>query len=176
MIPVLLLPDDIRFDFARPRAPVYSGDFTWLIPRSAPSLACVGDVVSRYCSKIPGVNGPMIMLIDGKTRRSIGIDTGWALGLPGLRLVNPAGSVALPAMRRICEILSSGELVKLVIEVEGEEDMLALPSIACSPEGGYVVYGIPGRGASVIRVDKRARIDAQLRILLLRPGTAGLKH
>jgi uncharacterized protein (UPF0218 family) len=39
-----------------------------------------------------------------------------------------------------------------VIEVDGEEDLAALPAILATPEGGCVVYGQPGEGMVLVPV------------------------
>lgn len=168
MIPVLKLPEDIRFDFARPRAPIYTGDFTRYLPRGLPSLACVGDIVSSYCARRPDIARSLVLVLDGKTRRTEKVLPVALEAARSMRTVNPPGTIALGAIRILCNLLEE-EGASLLL-VDGEEDMLALPAIACSPLGGAVVYGIPGRGATVIRVDRRVRGEAGLRLLSLRPG------
>ncbi|MCE4628473.1 MAG: DUF359 domain-containing protein [Desulfurococcales archaeon] len=168
MIPVLRLPTDIRFDFARPRAPIHSGDFTVLLPRGLPSLACVGDVVSSYCARRPGIAHSLVLVLDGKTRRTRKVLPVDLEADRKLKIVNPPGTISLGAARTLCDLLERRGTTVLL--VDGEEDMLALPAIACSPLGGAVVYGIPGRGATIILVDRRVRGEAGLRLLSLKPG------
>ncbi len=167
-LPVYLLPKELRFDFARSRGIVVSGDFTPLIDPNAPSLSCIGDVVSSYCSRIERFEGVIVMVVDGKTRRTERIE-GRIHSDIELKVKNPAGTVSWQAARLLCSLQQRGSGRVLVV-VDGEEDMLALPSIACSPLGGYVVYGVPGRGAAVIRVMRWNSWDAQTRILSLKPS------
>jgi uncharacterized protein (UPF0218 family) len=167
-----ILPEPLRFDFSRPRAPIVSGDFTSLIPRNSPALACIGDVVSTYCSKLIGIlNGLLLMVVDGKTRRKE--ETGIPENLPvkTFTLQNPPGTINSRTARRICEILQSHGRGAIRIIIRGEEDMLALPAIACSPIGGYVTFGIPGVGAALLRIERWAQQDVYLRMLLLKPAS-----
>jgi uncharacterized protein (UPF0218 family) len=41
--------------------------------------------------------------------------------------------------------------------VDGEEDLLAIPVILNAPLGTRVVYGLPGKGAILIAVDRKIK-------------------
>ncbi|MCE4624741.1 MAG: DUF359 domain-containing protein [Desulfurococcales archaeon] len=168
--PAYILPSALRFDFARPRGPVYSGDFTKHIDRSAPSVTCVGDVVSSYCSKgLKDFSGALLMVIDGKTRRTSRIDHSFNREEGNIwRVRNPPGTITWFSARLICRLLQEPTGRHLIL-VDGEEDMLALPSISCTPLGGYVIFGIPLKGAAVVRVYPWILWDAQNRLLSLTP-------
>lgn len=170
MTPRLCLPPEARRDFARPRGLVYSGNIT---PRLAkePNLVCVGDVVSSYCARAGSPN--MVLIIDGKTRRS---EEAPPLTLESSKLVrvfNPPGGLTPEAIITVSECVSSTG--KCVIMVEGEEDMLALPAIASAPINSLVVYGVPGVGAAFIRVTQYTRLEASNRLLELKPCPQGFK-
>jgi uncharacterized protein (UPF0218 family) len=45
--------------------------------------------------------------------------------------------------------------------VEGEEDLAALACVAMAPLGSCLVYGVPGKGMAVIRVDEDAACQAR---------------
>jgi len=45
----------------------------------------------------------------------------------------------------------------VTIEVEGEEDLSALPAIYLAPNDTTVLYGLPSRGIVVVEVGKKER-------------------
>ena len=162
---LFLLPASKRRDFAWPRGLVYSGDFTGLLDGFSP-IFCVGDVVSSYCARA-GL-GHVILVVDGKTRRSITTGRLQVEGFKVLKIRNPRGSLSHEAYTTYCRI--ARDPGRWLVEVEGEEDMTALAAIACTPPGGAVVYGVPGVGASIIRVNTGVSREAQARLLALRPA------
>ena len=171
---VYRLPPTLRFDFARPRGLIIKGDFTKIIPGNLPSIACIGDVVSRYCINWAGphVRSIVVLVLDGSTRRE---KLGTYPNLQGYTIIktsNPRGTVAAGAARRLCSALRGSHGSRVALIVSGEEDMLALPAISCSMLGGLVVYGVPGIGAALIRVSRATRWEASGRLLLLRPSSA----
>ena len=165
---VYSLPEDLRFDFARPRGIIARGDFTRLVPPS-PSVACIGDVVSSFCAGADGKWDILVIAVDGVTRRRESVEPPRLEGFYIVRVRNPRGTISRAAARAVCNALSGRLGRKVALAVDGEEDMLALAAIACSPLGGHVIYGVPGRGAAIIRVTRLSRLDAQTRLLLLRP-------
>ncbi len=90
------------------------------------------------------------------------------------------------ASRRKCEelivasrVAINGETVSVLgtkvdpqqdrIEVDGEEDLAAIPAILMAPEGARVLYGMPGRGMVVVIVDSSARSKAKALLDLMEP-------
>ena len=43
------------------------------------------------------------------------------------------------------------------MNVDGEEDLLALPAVLSSPEKSIVVYGQPGEGIVLVRVSAQSK-------------------
>ena len=176
--PALLLPRERRRDFAWPRGLLCSGPAcTTLIPRRAP-LACVGDIVSKYCLEDierGALRPPLAVLVyDAKTRRSERLS---GITPPSIfeihRIANPPGTITAEAMSLLCRLARTGGLH--AVRVDGEEDMLALPLIECMPEGSMVTYGVPGRGMALIYVSRARRLDAWLRHTYLAPGLVGVE-
>ena len=56
----------------------------------------------------------------------------------------------------LSEAFKSEERVR--IEVQGEEDLLALVCIALAPETAAVLYGMPGQGVVVVRADRASKV------------------
>jgi len=164
--PVFHLPKRLRRVFAWPRGLVVKGDFTGLLDEDP--IVCVGDVVSQYCSRVQSLH--IVLVVDGKTRRVESVDAPGYEGFERATAWNPPGTLSFHAYTLLCRLLR--EPGRWLVEVEGEEDMVALAGLACSPGKGTLVYGVPGVGAAVIRVTPGVVREAQSRILMLRPGLA----
>jgi GTP-dependent dephospho-CoA kinase len=69
-----------------------------------------------------------------------------------LKTANPPGSISPDALERLAEILSTiqDSRKRIRLEVQGEEDLLALPVIAFFPEGTVSFYGQPNEGLVVV--------------------------
>lgn len=171
LAPAFRLPPRARRDFSRPRGTVYSGDITPVLERVGEPLICVGDVVSQYCSRAGKKH--VVIIVDGKTRRSVSLQEGVPTDYNVVRVRNPPGTITVEAHQAVCR--AADERGRWAIVVDGEEDMLALPSIACLHRGGTVVYGVPHRGATLIRVGLETSREAQARFLELSPSLIRLE-
>ena len=107
-----------------------------------PSIICVGDVVSNAFLKDPKLSKFLKMcIIDEKTKRgNLKIDANIS-DFTQIQITNPAGLITHSSIQTIKEILSTDK--KSIIVVDGEEDLLALPTILYSPQNTFVVYGQP---------------------------------
>jgi len=76
-----------------------------------------------------------------------------------LRIRNPAATITAEAWNAISRAVRGEKTVK--VEVEGEEDLLALPAIICAPQGSVVVYGQPGEGVVAVRVTRNKKAEAR---------------
>lgn len=72
-----------------------------------------------------------------------------------MHCVNPAGSISRNAVSIISDAIDKKIMTHII--VEGEEDLLALPVFALSPEGTIVFYGQPFEGLVVVHVDKKIK-------------------
>ena len=115
-------------------------------------IIAVGDVVSK--NLVASNIDTKIAIIDGKTRRTE-VGVGRFPGFIPLQLTNPPAHITEAAWEKIGDALSSPR--RSVIEVKGEEDLLSIPAILLVPEGGFVVYGLPGEGMVVVRCDVEAK-------------------
>ena len=167
---MLRLPDSLRDAFKEPLGPVTTDADELLaaaaetrgerIERDAPIVA-VGDVVTyhlREAGRVPGV-----AIVDGKTEReAVRSEIGSALAAADVRRVaveNPAASLSAELLKALGDALSAGEPV--MIEVDGEEDLAALPAIVAAPDGASVVYGQPGEGMVRVAVTPESRAEAR---------------
>jgi uncharacterized protein (UPF0218 family) len=71
---------------------------------------------------------------------------------------NPSWEITVDLWRAIGEAFKTGD--RVLIEVQGEEDLAALACIAMAPDGSAVLYGLPDRGVVVVKASARARGQA----------------
>jgi uncharacterized protein (UPF0218 family) len=163
------LPWDNRVDFQVAWGPVLTERGLRRFLDSVGMAVCVGDYVSRLCHEaLP--NGVYVAIVDGATRRGERL-----LGPPPadvkLRLANPRGSILVEAYSLVCKVVSSPPARRVLLEVDGEEDLLALPAADCSDMP--VVYGLPGVGSVVLPPGPLRRVRAGSALLSLKPGVTG---
>jgi len=114
-------------------------------------IVSVGDMVTASLKK-HGIE-PDISIIDYKIERKEYGDEikKFIKGEEEVRKIsNPPGLITDELWDAIKE--SYGSHKKVRIEVEGEEDLAALPAIYLSPPGTTVLYGLPSRGIVLVKV------------------------
>lgn len=125
-----------------------------LIQRTKPpKVSTVGDVVSRESLKAGIPVG--LRLVDQMTLRKV-IDHFEIKGERTFRVRNPAGVITQEAWDAIKEALTQREAV---IFVDGEEDLLAIPTIVESPENSFIVYGQPSEGLVVVTATSAVKAE-----------------
>jgi uncharacterized protein (UPF0218 family) len=166
MTTVVELPESLRLELKEPLGPIFT-DATELLAATGSPLVTVGDVVTYHV--LEAGRTPTVALVDERTERSA-VDPEIAERLAGndfdvvRQVSNPAATLSEPLLRVLREAIESGETT--LIEVDGEEDLAALPAIALVPVNASVVYGQPGEGMVNTVVDAEAR--AQMEELLSR--------
>ena len=116
-------------------------------------IVSVGDHVT-YTLLIHNIK-PRLCIIDHRSKRkqnTIEIDeTLSAYGDTIEKVINPAGIITHELWFLIERIYKEFDDDSLVcIEVEGEEDLAALPAILLAPENVTIIYGLPDRGVVVV--------------------------
>jgi len=135
-----------------------------IIEKEKPRMVViVGDYTSKKLRE-KGVEAKLYV-IDGKTeRRRIPI-----FSLEGLRVErvkNEQGTLNPEAVKKLHEILNDPEAKNVALLVDGEEDLLTLAAILSAPEGSLIVYGQPGEGNVIVRVNSSSKSYA-MKILKL---------
>ncbi|MFP4050496.1 MAG: GTP-dependent dephospho-CoA kinase family protein [Thermoplasmata archaeon] len=150
----LTLPEDNRDELKQTLGPIVSGELPEEYTDKKPIIA-VGDVVTDILIK-QGIT-PDVCIYDGITRRG-NYDKKQKRPEKTLNIKNPAGMITKESWKVIQEAINIKEPVS--IEVDGEEDLLSLVSIALCPEGGIVIYGIPSKGMVINEVDSEIKRKA----------------
>ena len=118
-----------------------------------PLLVTVGDAVTLNLA-LAGLK-PNIAVIDGRTMRRSVDNTVLKRLLADyevMKCINPPGTLSKSSMEIAMEAIRRATSSRSVlVTVEGEEDLLALPLIASAPRGSIVVYGL-WRGAAVVTI------------------------
>jgi len=123
-------------------------------------LVCVGDMVTLTMRK-KGIM-PDIAIVDYKIERKE------YKGEPFhaeeiIKVRNPPGVITRELWNAIATSYAKNK--KMLIEVEGEEDLAALPAIYLAPDNTTVIYGLPSIGMVMVKVGEkeRKRVDKFLK-------------
>ncbi len=72
-----------------------------------------------------------------------------------IKVRNPAGTITDELWKAIEQGLTHPKSVR--IEVDGEEDLAFIPCMLLAPENAMVIYGYPGQGMVLARVNSKNR-------------------
>ncbi len=102
---------------------------------------------------------PKVEIVDLKEKRSIREKTLTSAEIV-IKVKNDPGTITEEAMEAIKNAISSKKRVR--IEIDGEEDLLGIPSIIYAPKGSYVLYGQPNEGLVVVKVNDDVKDKASM--------------
>ncbi|CDG65482.1 hypothetical protein MBMB1_1384 [Methanobacterium sp. MB1] len=153
---MLILKQELRSEFKKPLGVLYSSldeaeDF---IKSKYPDelLISVGDITTQNLQKADLI--PHLGIIDNVVeRKPAAYDV--VYDNVTLNVKNPPGVITdelQETIKRAFQLVKSG--FRVLILVDGEEDLAAIPSILMAPPGSLVLYGQPGEGLVVCEVDK----------------------
>jgi uncharacterized protein (UPF0218 family) len=71
-----------------------------------------------------------------------------------VKVTNPAGQITTELVQEIARAINRDVPTKL--QVEGEEDLAALACAAMAPLGSCLMYGVPGKGMALLRIDQES--------------------
>jgi uncharacterized protein (UPF0218 family) len=109
----------------------------------------VGDVVTKNLLQ-KGIS-PKLSIVDYKVERKPVDHTYDSAGFNlVLTAINPPGKITSDAWKQVERGLKRG---KVLLEIDGEEDLLVLPVLAMARKGSVVFYGQPEDGVVAIPVD-----------------------
>ncbi len=139
----LFIKNSLREKLKRPIGKLMNRKGVEKILEGAERVITVGDISSKFFSKRSSVS-----IVDFRTRRNKHVRR-----VPyDFKVFNPPGTITSEAVETIrFSFFSDG---KKTIYVDGEEDLLALPSIMLLEKNDYAVYGIGGKFAVASADDK----------------------
>lgn len=146
---------ELRADLKDPFGPVYTDTAALLADTGSP-LVAVGDIVTYHLLGADCV--PDVALVDERTERSA-VDADVTDAISGFHrrvaVRNPAGTLTRELVAALREGLDSDGTT--LIDVDGEEDLAALPAVLAVGEDASVVYGQPGEGMVLVTPDAATR-------------------
>jgi cytidyltransferase-like protein len=150
------LPDKLRKEFGKPFGEIVK---TIDISSGTPLIITVGDETSKYFNSINCEQN--ISVVDLKIKRKLMFSSVFELGFSKTDLIininNPAGCISKDAFVNIANIVKQRQQKKIVIKVNGEEDLLVLPMILVSPLNSLIYYGQPDVGMVKILVTEKIK-------------------
>jgi len=161
---VLELPSDLRHELKEPMGPLYTDPAALLADAGEPLFA-VGDIVTYHL--LAAGRTPDVALVDERTKRTeVEEEVTAAIGGFDRRVAveNPPATLTRALLTAIRDGVERPETT--LLDVDGEEDLAALPVILAAPEGASVVYGQPNEGMVLVTCDESAR--SRMRSLLER--------
>jgi uncharacterized protein (UPF0218 family) len=162
------LPQELRANLAKPLGRVFTGvessgvEFGRIV-REASMLVTVGDRVTETLGELGRV--PEVQIIDameGRVKREPPDVSFSRL----VRVRNPAGTISQDAIQGVRKAFDGKKPVR--VEVEGEEDLMAMLAIVMAPESAAIFYGQPGVG--IVLVEANARSKSRSRAILRKMG------
>lgn len=119
-------------------------------------IITVGDATTERLLSF-GIT-PDIAVIDGVERRSLR-DYSINYTAKEMLCTNPAGMISRGAVQVLQSALETPSPVMVI--VEGEEDMLALPLFTMAPKGSAVLYGQPLEGIVLVNITEEKQNQAK---------------
>lgn len=157
---VLELPEDLRAELKEPLGPIFTDAETLLREAGEPILS-VGDVVTYHL--IEAGHTPAVALVDERTERAMVADeiSERIDAYEGfdhiVEATNPPATLSSELLDTMARAVTAAPERTTLIEVDGEEDLAALPAVILAPTGASVVYGQPGEGMVLGTVDEELR-------------------
>ncbi|MDO9097014.1 MAG: DUF359 domain-containing protein [Candidatus Methanoperedens sp.] len=161
------LPDSLREELRKLHGELYPGDGVENTKRiikdldNYTKLISVGDIVTFNLLSAGLV--PDISFVDDRTKRSPASDK----IMKGTRhahfktitVENPPGMITEELLQEISNAMESKTPIQIFIK--GEEDLAALPAIAMAPLSSVIIYGLPDKGAVLVRVTDNKKKEIQ---------------
>ncbi len=155
-----VLPENVRSRFKQPLGNTYTKTEDIVSDTKGKTLVTVGDVTTKLFYETEEL--PYLAVVDFIVERKKKYRSLNELGIPesveSLKIDNPAGTLSpllFTAFRTILQKSPEGK--RFVIQVNGEEDLAALPAILAAPLGFVICYGQPGKGTVVVPVTEQIK-------------------
>lgn len=152
----LLLPDDMRKELREPLGELMTGKKAIDSVRTDGRLFTVGDQCTLTFVEEDII--PDVFIVDYQIKRESRTELKAIFDEASevtMKVQNPAGVITRGLWSAIFDALRSDKKVR--IEVEGEEDLAALPCISLADHGSKVAYGLPNEGLVLVDVNDESK-------------------
>lgn len=158
----LFLPQELRGLLHKPFGRVIEsvkelndvGELDWVIT--------IGDITTRKFNRL-GFR-QKISVIDFKVARKKRFESLNELGFEGaeeiFKVKNSSGSLTptlFKAVQKAIQLVNSKQQIRIILKVDGEEDLAVLPILLSSPLGWTIFYGQPEEGVVEVKVTQESK-------------------
>jgi hypothetical protein len=165
---VVELPKSLRAALRDPLGPIYT-DAEALLADAGDCIVTVGDIVTYHL--VEAGRTPDVALVDERTKRTavdaeirdrvIGPEAGVTWFDERVTVSNPAATLTASLLETLRDGIERADTTAMIVIVDGEEDLAALPAITLAPAGATVVYGQPDEGMVSVTVDEETKAIAR---------------
>ncbi|MFQ5838882.1 MAG: GTP-dependent dephospho-CoA kinase family protein [Thermoplasmata archaeon] len=152
----LKLPEAMRSELRVPLGRLLDGKEFARQVKGLERLVTVGD----YCTMeaLKASSEPAVAVVDFKIKRKRDDHMKSYASSSKVKVVeveNEAAHISPDAWRALQDAYAGHD--RVLIQVRGEEDLVALPAIALAPRGFTIAYGLPDRGVVLVEADEKAK-------------------
>jgi hypothetical protein len=108
--------------------------------------------------------GQDISVVDFKVAREKKFSNMKELGFAGneniYKVDNPPGHITSGLFKKLAEIIKSSMQERIILQVNGEEDLAVLPLVLLAPLNTVIYYGQPGKGLVKVAVSEDTKNKA----------------
>lgn len=164
----LILPENLRLELARP-----FGEIVENVKRNDDDsyIVTVGDATTKKFNESSIQQN--ISVVDFKIARKEAFSSFSDLGFLEKEAVvminNPAGHITHDVFSKVLDIFKSGSDQRIILKIEGEEDLVVLPLVLAAPLNTIIYYGQPDLGLVKILVSEDCKEQAYSLVLKFRP-------
>jgi len=150
---MLVLPKYLRCKLKEPLGALVDEQKLLKQLENVENIVTVGDLVTFTLLKHK-IN-PILCIVDyilGRKEYSSGMKKKiQAFGKIHIKIKNPSGIITDELWNAIQLVYNNLEDGPYCIEIDGEEDLAALPAIYMAPSGVTIIYGLPNKGIVVVK-------------------------
>jgi len=159
-----ILPDKIRNELKKPLGILFSEKELLNFIKNEKFIVSIGDLVTYTLLK--NNFKPLLCIVDYKTKRKKCskkiIDIIKSYGDERLKVENPPGCITNELWNSIDNSYKKISKKRVIIEVDGEEDLATLPAILLAPNRDVtIIYGMPDKGVVVVKAIEENIIKAK---------------
>ncbi|MBN2095159.1 MAG: GTP-dependent dephospho-CoA kinase family protein [Candidatus Aenigmarchaeota archaeon] len=151
----LVLKKECRMLLRVPLGKVVSSPFSLGFSLESEAIVAVGDRTTKNFLERGII--PKLSIVDYKVERRP-VENEYAGFREIIAVENPPGKITAPGIDAVSKALSGD---KVLLEVDGEEDLLVLPAILLSRTGTLIFYGQPKEGSVFVEVGKESKKKAE---------------
>lgn len=157
----LTITEKLRLEFKKPFGELFTEINNAFKNRNSLVIP-VGDITTKIFNE--NSLGQKISVIDFKVAREKKFSNILELGFVGdenvLKVDNPPGHITSDLFRELAKIFKSEIKDKVVLQINGEEDLAVLPLILVAPLETVIFYGQPNAGIVKVKVSEENKDKA----------------